>query len=163
MNAIIIFDTRFGNTEQIARAIAAALPPAFTTRVEKVDQVGELQSEPIDLLIVGGPTHMQRMTTELKAVLDAIPRRSLKGVKAAAFDTRYHVAAWLAGSAAKRIAHSLQKAGAQLVVPPESFFIARDIPPEGEKRRHEMEHPEPGELERAAAWARQVAEAVSPA
>ena len=31
--------------------------------------------------------------------------------------------------------------------------MERDVPPQGEKRRHEMERLEPGEEERAAEWA----------
>ena len=99
------------------------------------------------------------MTAALKKVLESIPLRSLKGVAAAAFDTRYHMAAFLAGSAAARIARLLKKTGANLVLPPESFFIERDEPPSGHKRRHELEQLEPGELERAAGWAHQLAEA----
>jgi hypothetical protein len=31
--------------------------------------------------------------------------------------------------------------------------MQRDVPPEGQKRRHELEHLESGEVERAAKWA----------
>jgi uncharacterized protein (DUF2384 family) len=74
-------------------------------------------------------------------------------VPVAAFDTRYRMSQFLSGSAAVRIASRLKRAGAWLVVPPESFFIERDVSPKGEKRRHEMERLEPGEEERAAEWA----------
>jgi uncharacterized protein (DUF2384 family) len=63
------------------------------------------------------------------------------------------MAAWLSGSAAKRIARHLRKLGAELIVPAESFFMQRDLPPKGQKRRHELERLEPGEVERAARWA----------
>jgi flavodoxin I len=159
MNGLIVFDTQFGNTEQIARAIAAALPLAISVRLEKAGRISRLDTEHVDLLIVGGPTQRQRITASLEAVLEATPRRSLRGLKGAAFDTRYRMAAWLTGSAAQRVARLLKKLGVQLIVPPESFFIERDLPPEGQKRRHEIEHLEPGELERAAEWAQKVAEA----
>jgi flavodoxin len=159
MNVVIVFDTQFGNTEQIARAIGAAFPTTDSVRVQKADQIRTLSAEGVDLLIVGGPTQRQRMTTTLEAVLEATPRRSLKGLNAAAFDTRYRMAAWLTGSAGDRIGRDLKKLGARLVVPAESFFIERDVPPEGQKRRHERERLEAGEVERAAQWARKVAEA----
>jgi predicted amidohydrolase len=60
---------------------------------------------------------------------------------------------FLTGSAAVRIASRLKRAGVRLVVPPESFFMERDMPPQGEKRRHELERLEPGEEERASEWA----------
>jgi hypothetical protein len=55
------------------------------------------------------------------------------------------MSAWKSGSAAPIIASRLKRAGASLVLPPESFFVA------------EREGPlEKGELERAEQWAEQV-------
>jgi hypothetical protein len=101
------------------------------------------------------------MSRRLAGVLKSIPKKSLKGVPTAAFGTRYPMAAWLTGSAADEIARRLGKLGGRLVLPAESFFIERDVPPEGQKRRHDQEHLEPGERERAAAWAAKIAKAVA--
>ena len=162
MNALVLFDSEYGNTEQVARAIAAALPPVISVRLERAGQVGKFDTQGVDLIIVGGPTHQHKVSARLKAVLESAPRGSLKGVKAAAFDTRYRMAAWLSGSAAKRIARNLRKLGAKLIVPAESFFMQRDHPPKGQKRRHQLEHLEPGEVERAAKWAVGIPAARSP-
>ena len=153
MNALIFFDSRYGNTEQVARSMAEALRSAVSVRLEKVDQASTLDAQGIDLLIVGGPTHRHKASATLQAILESAPRQGLKGVKAAAFDTRYRMAAWLSGSAAKRIARQLRKLGARVIAPPESFFMERDVPPKGQKRRHELERLEAGELKRAAEWA----------
>jgi flavodoxin len=153
MNALVLFDSEYGNTERLARAIARALPPTISVRLERSGQVSKLDSQGVDLVIVGGPTQRHKASASLKAVLESAPRGSLKGVKAAAFDTRYRMATWLSGSAAKRIAHRLRKLGAKLIVPAESFFMQRDLPPEAQKRRHELENLESGEVERAEKWA----------
>jgi hypothetical protein len=63
------------------------------------------------------------------------------------------MAAWLSGSAASDIARHLRKLGGSLQASPESFFMERDVPPRGEKRRHDLERLESGEIERAAKWA----------
>jgi menaquinone-dependent protoporphyrinogen IX oxidase len=160
MNVLVLFDTQFGNTEKIARAIGDALPPIASVRVQNVRQDESLVLEHVDLLIVGGPTQRQRMTAGLKTILEAMPRRSLKGVEVAAFDTRYRMSELLTGSAATRIGRLLKKSGAHLTVPAESFFIERDIPPKGQKRRHDIEHLEPGELERAVEWTRKITDVV---
>lgn len=161
MNALIVFDTLSGNTEQVARAIATGLAPTFSVQITKADQITKIDAERLDLLIVGGPTHRHRMSEPLAAMLEAIPRKTLKGVKVAAFDTRYHMATWLTGSAARGIARDLRKRGGRLVVPAQSFFIERDVPPKGQKRRHGLEHLEPGELERATKWAIEIARAAT--
>ena len=52
----------------------------------------------------------------------------------------------LTGSAAGSATKLLKRAGATVVAEPESFFVSRDNPPVLA----------PGELERAASWAREV-------
>jgi flavodoxin len=160
MNCLIVYDTVYGNTEQVACAIAAAFTPAHSVRFIKADQIARLDAASVDLLIVGGPTHRHRISSQLTAVLTATPRGALKGVKAASFDTRYRMAAWLSGSAASGIARRLRRLGGSLVAPPESFFIERDVPPQGEKRRHNLERLEVGEVERATRWAIKIADAI---
>jgi len=94
------------------------------------------------LLLVGSPTHEYSPTLAIQTFLEQISREMLQGVIAAAFDTRYRVSCWSSGSAAWSIAQSLQKAGAVLALPPESFFVSA------------IEGPlEEGEIERAAQWA----------
>ncbi len=160
MNCLIIYDTVYGNTEQVARAIGAAFAPAHSVRLVKADKIASLDVASIDLLIVGGPTHRHRISPQLDAVLKTTPRGALKGVKVATFDTRYRMAEWLSGSAASGIARRVRKLGGSLLAPPESFFIERDVPPQGEKRRHNLERLEVGEVERATRWARKIVNAV---
>jgi flavodoxin len=153
MNVLIIYDTVHGNTEQLAQGMASALAPVASVRLEKAAGLTRIDAAAVDLLIVGGPTHRQRMSAPLAALLEATGRGAFQGVRAAAFDTRYRMPAWLSGSAARRIARQLKKRGGRLIAPPESFFMQRDLPPKGQKRRHELEQLEPGELDRAAQWA----------
>jgi flavodoxin I len=160
MNCLIVYDTLYGNTEQVARAIATAFPPPHSVRLVKADQIARLDATSIDLLIVGGPTHRHRISSPIAAVLKATPRGALKGVKVAAFDTRYRMAEWLSGSAASGIVRHLRKLGGSLQVPPESFFIERDTPPQGEKRRHNLERLQVGEIERATRWATKIVNAI---
>lgn len=155
MNALIVYDSQFGNTERLARAIAGRLGSA---QLMRADEAGALEHPACDLLIVAGPTQRQKASPAMYAWLERLTRGALKDVPAAAFDTRYHMSQFLTGSAAARIASRLKRAGARLVVPPESFFMERDVPPQGEKRRHDMERLEPGEERRATEWAASILE-----
>jgi flavodoxin len=150
MNALIVYDSKFGNTERIARAIGGRLGTARLIRAEEASALGRLEC---DLLIVAGPTQRHGASPAMQAWLERLPRGMLKDVSATTFDTRYRMSQLLSGSVAARIESRLKRAGARLVVPPESFFMERDVPPQGEKRRHELERLEPGEEERAAEWA----------
>jgi len=147
MNTLIIYDTTFGNTAQLARAMADTLQAHSIVRIVRVDEANSLELKETDLLIMGGPTQRHRLSLALRTFLDRFPRRSLPGLSAAAFDTRYHMSAWKSGSAAHEIASRLKRTGASLIVPPESFFVV------------EREGPlEEGELERASRWALEVFE-----
>lgn len=160
MNVFIVYDSQFGNTERIAQAIAERLGSARLLRAEEADV---LERTTCDLLIAAGPTQRQKMSRTMQAWLEHLPRGVLKDMPAAAFDTRYRMSRFLTGSAAKRIASRLKRAGARLVVPPESFFMERDVPPQGERRRHKLERLEPGEEERASEWAAGILEHMSTA
>ncbi len=160
MNVLIVYDTEYGNTERIARSSAEGLAGLGTVRVVSAAQAA--LDPPPDLLLLGGPTQRHRMSPRLAALVDSMPRRSLGGVRAATFDTRYRMTRFLTGSAAADAARRLERAGCRMVVPPESFFIERDRPPDGEKRRHHLEQLESGELERARQWARHLAATLVP-
>ena len=153
MHAVVIYDSQFGNTEQVAKAIARGLASHGTVVIQGVTEAPAPDPASIDLLIVGGPTQRHGASPALAAWLDALGRRTLNNVRAAAFDTRYRMSALLSGSAAGKAAGRLRRAGCRLVAAPESFFVERDRPPEGEKRRHGVERLEAGEIERAEAWA----------
>jgi flavodoxin len=159
MEALVLYDSVYGSTRRIAQAVGAVLRERYHVRVQSVGDVGEVP-ESVDLLVIGGPTHYHQASRAMHRFLDHVPPNALLGMLAAAFDTRYPGAGWLIGSASSRIARALKKGGAELLAAPESFFISKDVPPQGEKRRHEIEQLEPGEIERAGEWAHALLEAV---
>jgi len=162
MLAVVVCDSTFGNTTQIAQAIVSGLGEGVSTRIVSASAALEASFGPPDLLLVGGPTQRHGLSPALRAFLETLPRGSLRGVRAATFDTRYHMTALLSGSAAGQAAGHLRQTGCHLVASPESFFMERDVPPKGEKRRHELERLEGGEVERAVEWGRRIAAQVQP-
>lgn len=157
MQAVVIYDTQFGNTEQVARAIAEGLADQGPVDLLAAKEAMGRPAMPPDLLLIGGPTQRHGMSPALRAYVEAFPRDDLHNTRVATFDTRYRIAPLLSGSAARDAAGRLRRAGCRLVAAPESFFIERDRPPDGERRNHHAELLEPGELERAAAWGRRLA------
>ena len=145
MNVVILCDSKFGNTQQLAEAMRVALTPAHTVEVKPATD-GIVDIAAIDVLLVGGPTHAHGVSQPLKEALKALPDGSLKGKRAAAFDTRFRMNRLLTGSAAVSAGKLLKHTGVRAVAPAESFFVTRETPPTLD----------PGELERAAAWAREV-------
>jgi flavodoxin len=156
MKAMVVYDSVFGNTEQIAQAIGNALGPPEDVAILSVSHVKPEQLTGSSLLIVGSPTRKFRPTAGITNLLKKVPNNGLKGVQVAAFDTRFPVSqieksrilaffVRLFGYAAKPISDRLVKKGGELVIPPEGFFVGGVEGPLKE-----------GELERAADWAKQI-------
>jgi len=146
MKALIVYDSVYGNTEKIARAIAEAITPSGEVKVLRAGEANPSELESIDLLIVGSPTHGGRPTPAVQNLLNKVPK--LQGIKVAAFDTRIPTKlVRVFGYAAGRIANNLKKKGSTLIASPEGFFVTGGQGPLKE-----------GELERAAAWAKEILE-----
>jgi flavodoxin len=153
MKTLIVYDSVFGNTEQIAQAIGNSL--SFKENVEtlRVSEVKPEQLIGLELLIVGSPTRVFKPTKAIMYFLNKIPLNGLKGVKVAAFDTRIstadvnsrflNIVVKLFGYAAKPITYKLEKKGGSLIIPPEGFFVKDSEGPLKD-----------GELERAVDWAK---------
>jgi flavodoxin I len=146
MKALIVYDSVYGNTEKIARAIAEAITPSAEVKVLRADEANPSELAAIELLIVGSPTHGGRPTPPVQDFLNKVPK--LQGINVAAFDTRSQAKlARVFGSAAGRIARNLEKKGGNLIASPEGFFVTSTKGPLKE-----------GELERAAGWAEGILE-----
>lgn len=155
MKVMIIYDSVFGNTEKIAHTIRDSLASNEDVRTFQVNNVKSDQLKDSDLLIFGSPTRAFRPTMDIIGFLNGIPSSSLKGIKVAAFDTRYSVTnakvhlmnifSRQFGYAAESIANKLVDKGGKLIVPPMGFTVKNA---EGTLKA--------GELERAADWAKSI-------
>lgn len=167
MGAIVVYESVYGNTREVAEAIAEGLGVARVLPVhEAPDHV-----QGYELVVVGGPTHMHGMATRssrqaavealhedgnahriesdatqepgLRAWLRDLPKGA--GIRAASFDTRVDKSPWLTGAASRGIAKRLRHRGYE-VVDCESFLV------------EESEGPiAAGELDRAREWGRKLA------
>jgi flavodoxin len=157
MNSIVIYASHYGNTRKVAEAIASGLQTRGTVRVFRVDSAPALIPPGTDLLVVGGPTEVHGMTRPMVQFFDRMEPDVLAGIAAAGFDTRLRWPRWLSGSAGAGIASRLHHFGARVVVPAESFYV------EGSASDKDGKTPQlvTGELERAAAWAISVADALA--
>lgn len=153
MKALIIYDSVFGNTEKIAHAIGRALAMSIHVKVNKIDEMTPEKLADYDLLIIGSPTRQFRPTTALSQFLKKIPDNYFKGIKTAVFDTRFSESEikkirilWffvkIFGYAAESIAKQVRRKGAELIVPPEPFYVNKT---EGPLKA--------GEIERVQNWA----------
>ena len=151
LKTVIVYCSHKGNTRMVAEAIGEALRPLGEVDVVAVETAAATIGPDVDLLMVGGPTEAHGMTPEVRDFLDRLDAESVKGRAAAAFDTRVDWPRILSGSAADGIATRLAGKGAFVIGPQGSFLVTKE--PELQ----------PGEAERAGAWAVKLASVVQPA
>jgi menaquinone-dependent protoporphyrinogen IX oxidase len=150
MNILVTYATRHGNTRRIAEAVAGALEARGDVRLVPIEELKTIGAD-IDLFVVGGPTEGHGMTRPVVEFFDRLAPEALRGIPAAAFDTRLNWPRLLSGSAAAGIAERLRQEGARPLEPEGSFLVSR---------KPELE---PGELERASGWALALSDQLAPA
>jgi len=140
MTALLVFESMYGSTAAIAESLAAGLADVRvpTTMCEVGLAAPSVDKLPM-LLVIGAPTHQRGLSTPRTrdvarrdgdatvspgdGVREWLERLAgtCAGQQVATFDTA--VAGRLSGSAAHTISRRLMKAGATLVVPPETFTV----------------------------------------
>jgi flavodoxin-like protein len=161
--ALVVYESMFGNTRQVAQAVAEGLSASAAVAVVEVGAALPLLDD-VDLLVVGAPTHafgMSRPSTRKSAADQAVGevvsagiglREWLDGLdnrhptaQVAAFDTRMK-AALLSGSAARRALSKLRRLGFAVAARPESFVVTGMRGPLRD-----------GEIDRARRWGARIA------
>jgi flavodoxin len=165
MNVLIVHESMFGNTREVAAAIAAGLrrgrPPGDEgVTLVHVDDAPRTIDDDVDLLMVGGPTHAFGMTRPqtredattkgatpahegVREWIESLTPRS--GLPVVTFDTRIHVR-MLPGSAARAAAKALRHKGFDRAEQGETFWVEGTEGPVVA-----------GELERAERWGSELA------
>lgn len=139
MKTLVIFDSNFGNTQKIAEAIAKE----FETQAVHVSKVSIDELGGFNLVIAGSPINGWRPSEKMGRFLKNLGSGQLKGIRAAAFDTR--VKLFIHGDAAKKISKALENAGAKIIIEPQAFFVKGREGPLLD-----------GEIEKASQWAKSI-------
>ena len=161
MNALVVYESLWGNTAAIAQAIAEGLGPdaaALTTSEATPLAVASaelvvagapllgfaLPTDSIRDSIRSDPQHRQNPADlshpSMRSWIESLPTL---GAAAAAFETRIW---WSPGSSAKKIASLLTEKGLRTVAPPQRFIVTDKYGPL-----------KAGELDRAREWGAELA------
>lgn len=156
MKAVVVYESHWGNTAAIARAIAAGIgggTPALSTSEAGAEALAGVElivagspllgfSLPTDAMLKGLPAEVNRGAEppdlshpSMRAWLESVPAGQ---GSAAAFETRIW---WSPGSAAKAILRRLEARGYRELAPARPFLVTQKYGPLRE-----------GELEAARAW-----------
>ena len=170
MRALVVYESLFGNTEQVALAITSGLSEHLDVELLEVTDAPQVITEALNLIVIGGPTHAFSMTRPstredafrqgashgstavgLREWLEQLGKGSHSSL-VATFDTRVSKVRHLPGSAAKGAAKLVHKLGYSSAAQAESFYV-EDV------TRPLLE----GELDRAHAWGEMLGSLAIPA
>ena len=156
MKAIVVYESLWGNTAAIARAIAEGIGPE--ARALSTAEATAAVTIGADLMVAGAPVMAFKLPSyklrkglahpkdknltppdlshpPMRSWLSTLPRSQ---GHAAAFDTQFK---WLPNIATSTIIRKLEQAGYRIVAKPQHFIVNGTLGPLAE-----------GELERAKAW-----------
>jgi len=180
VRALVVYESLFGNTREVARAIGRGMRDARPEARVDVLSVDEAPGPPpdVDLVVVGGPTHFLGVTSRLSRELERQYERRIRrpvagrdpgrrssgtaglrdwlarmprGHGAAAAVFDTRMATPVAGGAAPGIARRLRRRGYRLVATSRTFTVTGVGGPLVS-----------GEADRARAWGRELAHALAP-
>ncbi|HEU5268749.1 MAG TPA: flavodoxin domain-containing protein [Jatrophihabitans sp.] len=162
MRSLIVYESMYGNTRQVAEAIADGCRRAGDATAVRAADFMPSRLAGVDLLVLGGPTHawsMSRPGTRQAAIskpgqgtppveaepgapgirelLEQLPRPACP---VAVFDTRIGAPALVTGRASAAIGRRLRRHGVRPLGKPHSFLVSR------------TSRLRPGELDRARLW-----------
>ncbi len=140
MNVWILYESRLGNTAQLATQIAQAMVRSERVRLLQASQAGIPTG--VDLLLIGVPSHRHSRPDAVFDWLRRLPESALNGVRFSVFDVRFSLSRWFQVSIAWKVGRAVQRRGGQFASPPESFYLSGHEGPLAE-----------GELQRAISWA----------
>jgi hypothetical protein len=167
LRALLVYESMFGNTEEVARDVAVGLVDAgVLVRLVEVTTARPADEYAFDLLVVGAPTHAFSLsrpstredavrkggrsaaaTTGLREWLGAMSGHGRQHGMAAAFDTRVTSMRRLPKAASTRAHHLLGHLGFAMLSRPTGFLVT-DL--KGDLVT--------GEGERAESWGRMIAD-----
>jgi hypothetical protein len=170
MSALVVYESMFGNTKDVAEAIGAGLSDRIPTYIYECGSAPTTIAKGVDLVVVGAPNHafgLPRASTRasaqkktdaplisqgagLREWLKAMSFDATTPPEVAAFDTRVKTPL-LPGSAAAKALRRLRRAGAHAARGPRTFAVLDMMGPLA-----------PGELAAAKEWGSDLATAVTP-
>jgi hypothetical protein len=170
MSALVVYESMFGNTRDVAQAVGAGLGDRMSTSIYECGSAPTTIAKEVDIVVVGAPTHafgLSRPSTRasarqktdaplisqrggLREWLEAMSFDATAPPAVAAFDTRVKTPR-LPGSAAAKALRQLRRAGADPARGPRTFSVLGMTGPLAA-----------GELAAAKEWGSDLATAVTP-
>jgi flavorubredoxin len=86
VSILVLYDSRFGSTEKMAKAIAdGAMSEGAKVKLKKLDSPTKSELSKYDVILLGSPTNYGTLTTKMREFMDTLEKDDLKGKVGSAF------------------------------------------------------------------------------
>jgi len=89
VKVLIVYDTKYGNTEKVAKLIGEGITSTGGNEVlvNKVKEVNLKKADSYDVILIGSPVHFGKHVGSIKKFINKLPKAQLKANGYAIFDT----------------------------------------------------------------------------
>jgi flavodoxin len=127
MNQVgIIYDSKFGNNEKLAYALSKGLQQTgFAVDILRIGEFNPKNLVEYDLICLGCPTHIARISEKMKGFFKEISSLNLYGKKGFCFGTRMEsrMNVFDLNGSAKKIESRLRRKGVKIVKKAENVIV----------------------------------------
>jgi len=97
VKAIIVYESKYGNTKHVAETIAGGMNEVPETEVvlTEFNNVDLTKIGDVDAILIGSPNHFGNATRSIKKFIDSLGKLNLESKWGAVFDT--YIAKWSGG------------------------------------------------------------------
>ncbi|MBN1649112.1 MAG: hypothetical protein JW874_13835 [Spirochaetales bacterium] len=147
MNALVFYESFFGNTKQLAETVSEIIGTQAKTELAGLAEAGDRNASEYDLIVIGSPTRAFSASKAMKQAVVKLTRTAGPDTHFAVFDTRMDVAevnvriltvlaGWF-GYAADTITKILRRKKCTVIGNEGHFFVAGSEGPlkDGEKEK----------------------------
>jgi flavodoxin len=124
--AAVIYDSRFGNNEKLAQALKTGMVnTGLSVDALKIGDFDPRTLPRYDLICVGGPTHVARMSNPVKSFFSELKTIDLRGKKGFCYGTRMEsrMNIFDINGSAKKIEGKLKRKGVHILVPAVNVIV----------------------------------------
>jgi flavodoxin len=124
--AAVIYDSRFGNNEKLAQALKKGMVnTGLSVDTMKIGDFDPRTLPRYDLICVGGPTHVARMSNRVNSFFSELKTIDLRGKKGFCYGTRMEsrMNVFDINGSAKKIEGKLKRKGVHMLVPAVNVIV----------------------------------------
>ena len=122
MKVLVVYESKFGNTERVAQAIASGLKGNGLAEVvlKRAKEASQNDFKDSEAWVIGSPTHITGASPQARKAMRIAVRSGAEGKVATGFDTRFPK---IDMGAIEELRRMLRTGGVNVILEPKAFIV----------------------------------------